>query len=232
MLIIFAGEDSATSRRDFTSYIHEYKEKNYAIGHITRDEVESIAIEHTGVVNLFGQEQIYTIENASKKYKGRTKTAYKTALQKIAKAQHKVLVDWEDGKSAYELSTLKRIATDFRESKAQYSIFEVLDACYPGNIKQFLSSYHTVLKSQNASFVFAMLCKHIRKIIQAQSNIYEKGSKSWQRMKIDQQARLWNQKKLKKFYDGLARIDISSKSQASPYNLSESLEVLVCYYLR
>jgi len=231
MLTIFAGEDSAASRRDFTSFIDTYKDKNYDICGITQDDVESIAIESSGVVNLFGQEQIYTIENASKKYKGREKTAYKTAIQTIAKDKNKMLIDWEDGKSAYDLSTLKRIATDFRESRGERSIFEVLDDCYPGNLKGFLNAYYVVLKSQDASFIFAMLCRHIRKLIQAQSDVYEKGSQPWQRIKIDQQARLWDQVKLKKFYDGLARIDISSKSQASPYDLSQSLEVLVCYYL-
>jgi DNA polymerase III delta subunit len=232
MLTIFAGEDSAASRRSFTSFIDSYKDKNYDIRSVSISEIESIALDDVGVTNLFGQEQIYTVENASKKYKGRVKTPYKTAVLTIAKDKNKMLIDWEDGKSAYDLSTFKRIATDFRESKAERSIFEVLDDCYPGNLRQFLASYHTVLKSSDASFIFAMLCRHIRKLIQAQSSVYEKGSQSWQRIKIDQQARLWDQKKLKTFYDGLARIDISSKSQSSPYDLSESLEVLVCYYLR
>ncbi|MDA1317070.1 MAG: hypothetical protein O3B87_03525 [bacterium] len=232
MLTIFAGEDSATSRRAFTSILQSYKEKNFDIRSVALNEIESIVLDDAGVTTLFGQEQIYTVENASKKYKGREKTSYKTAIQEIAKDKHKMLIDWEDGKSAYDLTTLKRIATDFRESKAQRSIFEVLDYCYPGNVIQFLSSYYIVLKSHDASFIFIMLCKHIRSLIQAQSNVYEKGSQSWQRLKIDQQAKLWDQTKLKKFYDGLARIDISSKSQASPYDLSQSIEVLVCYYLR
>lgn len=232
MLTVIGGEDSVASRHKLQELKEKYKTQGYSIDDVPAGDVPDLLKNAEGVTNLFGQESIYIVEKLSSKYKGRTKTPYKEAVQEIAKSSTIHLIDWESGKSAYELSSLKRIATAFYEAKPSQSIFELLDNCYPGNLKTFLRSIDEVNQSQDIGFIYALLCKHVRKLILAQADALDSKTAPWQRGKLKSQAARWEEKNLLKFYEGLARIDISMKTSSTSYDLRDSLELLVCYYLK
>lgn len=232
MLTVIGGEDSVASRQKLQELKSKYKAQGYSIDGVAPGDVPELLKNAEGVTNLFGQESIYIVEKLSSKYKGREKTPFKEAVQSIAKSTTIHLIDWESGKSAYELSALKRIATTFYEAKPSKSIFELLDSCYPGNLKQFLNAVEVVNQTQDIGFIYALLCKHVRKLILAQNNALDSKTPPWQRGKLKSQAALWKEENLLKFYEGLARIDISMKTSSTSYDLRASLELLVCYYLK
>ncbi len=232
MLTIIAGEDTIRSRQKLQELKEQYRKKGYSTDQVNVSDIPELLKTADGVTNLFGQESIYITENASSKYKGRAKTPYKEAIQEIAKSTSIHLIDWEDGKSAYDLSAMKKIATSFYEAKPEKSIFELLDACYPGNLNDFLRYLTIVNSSQDIGFIYALLCRHVRKLYLASEGVVDSKSSSWQRGKLSFQAKKWDSTKLMKFYEGLARIDTSMKTSTTPYDLRKSLELLVCYYLK
>lgn len=232
MLTIIAGEDTILSRQKLQLLKEQYKQKGYSIEQINSTDVPELLKNADGVTNLFGQESIYISENISSKYKGRAKTPYKEAVQYIAKSTSIHLIDWEDGKSAYDLATIKKITTTFYEAKPPKNIFDLLDAFYPGNLNDFLKALSVVNAAQDIGFIYTLLYRHVRKLYLASEGIVDSKTPPWQRGKRSLQAKKWDTKKLQKCYEGLARIDISMKTGTTPFDLRKSIELLVCYYLK
>ena len=232
MLTIVCGEDIASARNNLISLKEEYKKKGYVIQHIALNDLPEIYKSSQGVIDLFGQESVYFVDEISAKYKGRGKNEFKDTILEISKNPTLHVVSWEEGKSAYDLTTIKKITTQFIERKPSKTIFQLLDSCYPGNLKDFLFTFETVTTSQDSMFVYTLLWRHIRKLILAQQDIFDKSVLPWQKGNIRNQAHLWEQKKLLAFYEGLIRIDQGMKTSTSSFDLNESIEILACYYLR
>ncbi|HRN70769.1 MAG TPA: hypothetical protein PLS49_06335 [Candidatus Woesebacteria bacterium] len=232
MLTIICGEDIPAARNNLVSLKDQYKNKGYAIAYVALNELPQVYKSSQGVVDLFGQQSVYFIDDISSKYKGRGKNEFKDTIVEISKNPNIHVVSWEEGKSAYDLSTIKKIASTFLEHKPAKTVFQLLDACYPGNLKEFLSSLELVTTSQDSMFVYTLLWRHMRKLILAQENIYDKTVLPWQKANISRQAQMWDKKKLLGFYEGLIRIDHGMKTSTSTFDLKESIEILACYYLR
>ena len=232
MLTVIAGEDIVASRKKLLEIKTDYVSKNYnPVSLALSDILENIRTDEQEV-NLFGDSSVYFIENLSKKYNGRQKNVFKDSIVEFSKNKNIALIDWEAGKSAYDISGLKRIATTFIEYKPSKSIFEVLDSCYPKNLKIFIKSYRELTLTQDEMFIFTMLVKHIRNLILAKVAALPPTIKPWQRSKLTQQSALWTEENLVSFYDGLAKIDIALKTGTSSYTIGQSLELLLCYYVR
>jgi len=232
MLTVIAGEDIVASRKKLLEIKKDYVSKNYnPVSLALSDILENIRTDEQEV-NLFGDSSVYFIENLSKKYNGRQKNVFKDSIVEFSKNKNIALIDWEAGKSAYDISGLKRIATTFIEYKPSKSIFEVLDSCYPKNLKIFIKSYRELTLTQDEMFIFTMLVKHIRNLILAKVAALPPTIKPWQRSKLTQQSALWTEENLVSFYDGLAKIDIALKTGTSSYTIGQSLELLLCYYVR
>ncbi len=232
MLTIVCGEDIASARNSLLSLKEQYKKKGYAIQHVALQDLPSVYKSSQGVVDLFGQESVYFVDEISSKYKGRGKNEFKDTIIEISKNPTLHMISWEEGKSAYDLATIKKIASHFVELKPSKTVFQLLDSCYPGNVKEFISNLRTVTTSQDSMFIYTLLWRHIRKLILANERIFDKTVQPWQRANISQQANMWDQKKLVGFYEGLIKIDQGMKTSTSTFDLNDSLEILACYYLR
>ncbi|KKQ36932.1 MAG: hypothetical protein US54_C0049G0005 [Candidatus Roizmanbacteria bacterium GW2011_GWA2_37_7] len=232
MLTVIAGEDSVASRSKLQDLKKIYRNDGYLVEQTTVDTLPEVLKNSSGVRDLFGKQSIYFVDGISTKYKGRINTSFKNIVQQLAEEKNIHIVDWENGKSAYELSSLKRIATVFDEYKPGKNIFQLLEACYPKNLKIFLDTLDVVAVTQEITFIYTLLWKHVRKLIQAQHNTLDSSVPSWQKQKLVFQSQKWDQPTLMKFYERLARIDVSFKTNSTTYDLKESIELLVCYYLK
>lgn len=230
MLTVICGEDTTASR----NYIHDLKKhyttKRFETKHIVSNEIVEIHKNSEGVMGLFGQSMVYFIDNLSTAIGRKKKGEFADALYAIVASNDIQLIDWENGKSAYNLTSLKKMATHFKEFKPQKSIFQLLDACYPGNLRPFLQSIQVVTDTQESSFIYAMLCKHIRTLILAKENALGNMS-PWQKKNVTTQAQHWNREKLIGFYEGLAKIDMNLKTSNSPFEVKKAIEILACLYL-
>jgi DNA polymerase III delta subunit len=231
MLTVICGEDSVASRTYLQHLKQNYTQKGYNVTSITTSELEDVYKNSSGVMGLFGQQNVYVIEKLSAALSRKKKSADQEMIKSLIENKEILLIDWEDRKSAYELTSLKKIATDFKEFKPEKTIFQLLDSFLPKNMKSFLHAVEIVNKTQEDSFIFAMLSKHVRQLILAKENALDSKMSPWQKMNITKQANVWDTQKLIGFYDGLSRVDIAMKTSNTPFSLKKSLDILACYYL-
>lgn len=232
MLSIVCGEDIQNARHKFHEILEKNKDAGYKIQHVKHNEIEELFKDAPGVIDLFGQQMVYETEFVSKKYKGRTKTTFKEAVQNIATDKSINLISWEGGFSAYDLQTIKKIATVFIEAKPSKSIFELLDNVYPRNLNSFLDILNIVSETSEDVFVYTMLRTHVRKLHLSAEGVIDTKSPPWQRGKIKFQSQKWDKEKLRTFYEKLLNIDISVRTGETTYGYLDSVKLLVCYYLK
>lgn len=228
MLTIVCGEDNVASRNYFLSLLNSYKEKAYKIQNVSVSDLSKIrfsASEQT----LFGEEQIFIVENLNKSLSRKKDLSVFKILEDIAKSKQIVLIDWEDEVSQRNLKIGKiGLVKEFKPDK---NIFKLLDTCYPQNLQAFHLLLSSITDSQNEMFVFIMLQRHIRNLLLAKMRSPLSQLQAWQKMKLSSQARRWKEENIISFYDRLLKIDISTKTGKNPYTIKTSLEILSCYYL-
>ena len=226
MLTIICGEDTIASRQHFQKIKDEYKTRGYEICLIQKADPETLRIQTSEMDSLFSLKRAFFSEHLVKYLKRSKSKEVLAQIQEIMKSD----IEWYDWEQYQAREIANPKGATIKEFKPASSIFQLLDECYPGNLKQFINNMNYVLETQEDGFIYAMLCKHIRGLIQVKSG----GGASispWQRGKLMTQARLWPEEKLIAFYEGLGRIDVSVKTSASPYGIKKSLDILASYLL-
>lgn len=233
MIYIFCGEDSIKARAAYTKQIEKYKRDSAEIVTLSGKSIVEVERGIANNLNLFASQTILCTENLEKagfrkSTKAKTDEIFE-AIVSLAKSKHVVVLDFEDGKQARQLK-LKDIATVF-ESKPTTSIFKLLEICYPGNKDSFIQSLRTVCETQDEQFVFIMLTRHIRLLVLLATGGSSAKLPPWQKYKLIDQAKRWQEKNLLAFYSGLIKIEIMIKTSSNPYGVAKSLEILACHYL-
>lgn len=240
MLTIICGEDIIKSREYFTSLKNLYLHKNYQIQEIHPSQIQEIYLWIGESQSLFFDKRVFFTEQLESKIirtrgKKNTKTnkqstkTFEEIVTNLAHNRNIEVIDWEEQKQEREIK-LKNIAT-VKEFKLSTSIFKLQEACFPGNLKNFLKILSDVTSVQDEQFVFIMLARFTRSLILAQDNLFAKTVQSWQQYKLKKIAFMWSKPKLLGWYDGLFRIDLTMKTASNPYGLINSLEILACHYL-
>ena len=227
MLTIICGEDIVTSRAFLSSLKKDYLKDGVDVQAIRFDDIVEINRWLGDSLTLFSQKKVFFTEFLNKKIKRDSKKIL-TELTIISKLKDVELVDWEDvGSRQLKLSKIAKV----KEFKPAKTIFKLLDCISPGNKNTFLNSLEQLSSSLDESFIFIMMARHVRNLILASQDILPPRMQSWQFGKLKYQARFWSSEKLVKFYEGLMRIDIASKTGKSPYSIKESIDILACYFL-
>ncbi len=230
MLTIICGEDSISSRNYFTDQQKILSEKEFSIVNIDYHQV--LELDETGASesSLFTTKRAYFTNSLNKKVFKKMSERNEKKIKAIITSKEIQVFDWEEETSARDLKSIKGVIV--REFKPSQNIFKLLDACYPGNLKIFITTLNTISESTEDIFVFIMLARHMRNILI--TKLGEKLPKlmSWQIAKLSNQAKYWKLENLINFYQGLHRIDVNSKTSRTPFSVKKSLEILVCYYLK
>lgn len=227
MFQIICGEDIVASRSYYNSLREDYLKQGYQIQIIDYEQVLTLATQTAWSMSLFNEKQIYVTENLNKKY--RTSKEILAIFEKIHSLEHVVLIDWEDGKSAWELK-LKKIGK-VKEFKPNETIFRLLDSCYPGNKQSFLSNLDHFANNNNEQFIFIMLVRAIRQLVITLNDPSSLKAPPWQKYKIISHAKKWKPDNLLKFYASLQRIDTLTKTNTYPQTIKQSLDILACFFL-
>lgn len=227
MFTLVCGEDSVASWSALIEKKKKLTEKHIEVSEVAPRELED-AIRDGGAVSLFSQ-QIAYVTTGLVSYLKRKKVKPAEYFSQLYKNQEIIVLDWENGKSLYEMGLRKEVYIE--EYKPSADIFTLLDLCIPGKRKEFLQYLNKVLSLQEEVFVYTMLHRHVRSLLVAATNPTKVAGAPFMVSRIKNQARKWETEKLIKLYEGLTRIDISRKTNASPYTVGQSLEILACYYL-
>lgn len=229
MLTVICGEDNVKSRSYLNQLLTDHQKKNFEVQRIVGDQLHEILPTSSQAVSLFGQKKIFVIENLSKLLSRKKSGKIADIIEKIQNYPQVELIDWEDSVSKREIKI--KNATSIKEFRPEQNIFQLLEACYPTNLRKFQSLLNTIGASQSETFVFIMLVRHIRSLLLVKLGASPSHLYDWQKRKLLTQANQWNVEKLTSFYDKLLAIELAIKSGRSVYSISKSLEVLSCYYL-
>src|SRR3972149_4710810 len=198
MLTIICGEDSISSRNYFTDQQRLLKEKDFEIVNVDYHQV--LELDETGASesSLFATKRAYFTNSLNKKVFKKMSERNEKKIKAIITSKEIQVFNWEEETSARDLKSIKGVIV--KEFKPSQNIFKLLDSCYPGNLKTFISTLNTLSESTEDIFIFIMLARHMRNILSVK--IGEKIPKlaSWQLGKLSNQAKYWDEKNLINFY--------------------------------
>jgi DNA polymerase III delta subunit len=230
MLTIICGEDSIASRNYFVDQEKLFREKNFEIVSLDDKQVLELDDDQASSSSLFDQKRIYFTSGLNKKVLKKLNQKTEKIFKKIVASKVIQLFNWEEDTTSRELKSIKGVI--IKEFKPNQTIFKLLDSCYPGNLKNFMSSLKILSESTEDIFIFIMLARHIRNILITKLGERLPKLMSWQIYKLSNQAKFWQLENLINFYQGLHRIDVNAKTGGTPYSVKESLEILACFYLK
>jgi len=228
MLTILCGEDNLSSRKYLLELKEDFRKKNFEIIEIHFSRLEELAGWRNFSVSLFTPNQVYFTESLNKKV-SKTNIKFGKIFDLIVKSKEIILYDWENQLTQRELKITKGAV--IKEFKPQETIFKLLDFCYPGNLKSFVSTLHNLPEKTADYLIFSMLAKHIRNLIIVKNGQQPSGLQSWQTGKLKFQAKFWKTDSLIAFYQALFRIDLTSKTSKNPFQILNSLDLMACYFL-
>lgn len=230
MLTIICGEDSISSRNYFTDQQKLLKEKDFEIVNVDYHQV--LELDETGASesSLFALKRAYFTQSLNKKVFKKMSDKNEKKIKAIVESKAIQVYDWEEETSARDLKSIKGII--IKEFKLSQTIFKLLDSCYPGNLKNFLTTLQILSESTEDIFIFIMLARHMRNILSVKMGEKIPKLATWQLGKLSIQAKYWDEKNLINFYQGLHRIDVNSKTNGTPFSVKKSLDILACYYLK
>lgn len=232
MIHLFCGEDSIRSRKAYTDHIEKCITEGFEAHHLRASEITDI-LRKSGEQSLFSQQILYVTEGLEKvpfRKSAKTKkdSFYDTVLQ-LAQSKEILLASWEEDRQA-RLCKLKD-STIIHESRLSDSIFTFFESIKPKNKVIFITKLRSLLETQEEMFVFIMLQRHIRALVQIMQSDAHSALPPWQKAKLMTQAQAWDSRSLLDFYAGLIKIEIGTKTSANPYGIQKSLEILACHYL-
>lgn len=228
MLTIICGEDTVTSRKYFSDLKHSFAKKGNEVKHISSSELPDIPKWLAESSSLFGERLIFFAENTNKLLSRKKGDRLMETLKTIADLKNAELFIWEEaGGREIRLKGIGQI----KEFKPNQTIFKLLDMCVPSNKLPFLKALETLRQSTDEYFIFVMLHRHIRNVLVTKLGNPPASLQPWQMQKFASQANLWQLETLLTFYEGLIRIDISTKTGTNPHGIKKSIEILACYFL-
>lgn len=230
MLTVICGEDSISSRNYFTDQQKILKDKDFEIVNVDYHQVLDLDETGSSESSLFASKRAYFTQSLNKKVFKKMSERNEKKIKAIVESKAIQVFDWEEETSSRDLKSIKGII--IKEFKPDKNIFKLLDSCYPGNLKTFLSTLQTLSEPTEDIFIFIMLARHMRNILSVKMGEKIPKLASWQLGKLTNQAKYWNEKNLINFYQGLHRIDVNSKTNGTPFTVKKSLDILACYYLK
>lgn len=234
MILIIHGDDIASSRKYFFDEKQKYQDAILLEGEtVTITDLTQI-FEGGG---LFGETKNVFIEQLiTKKSRGARATSKKTTeigqlaayLEQHA-AENNILL-WE-GKDL-ERSALSHFKTaTVRPFKLPQTLFLFLDSIKPGNGETLIKLFQQTIKTTEVEMVFFMLVRQIRLLLALSENsqdaIDEVKRLTWQRKKLEQQAKLFGKERLQELYKKLFTIEVGQKTGA----LTGSLITTIDFFL-
>lgn len=225
-MIIIHGEDSNKSYQRLISLTEELQNKQFEV--ITHDiqELEiTLLRQELGSSGLFGSSKCFVFKNILSSNKSKNKDKI---IETINLATSHEIIIWEN--KAVSVSALKSFPQAKVESFAiSPVIFKFLDSLRPGNTKNILLSWKKMQEEGiEPEFVFAMLVRQIKLLLQAKSGPGSLKLAPYPARLITTQSAYFTEKHLLDLYKRLYDIDEKIKTGTG----SAPLDQLIGHFLQ
>jgi len=224
MIHIFHGEKLVESLRE----IDLLKEK-LKVGEIIDLDGKKLTptelIQATESDSLFQKNRLVIVRNYLAKFKRGDTKELKTQIDRIPPGTEIVFIEVvEIGKTILNLFPKN---TDIAIFTPDRLIFKLVDSLGVKPTKEVYCLFTECLRLDAAEFIFTMLVRQFRLLLQVKDGETPKGLLSWQVGKLKSQANNFSQGELLKLYRKLLDIDFSIKSGTTAFPLEKSLQQLV-----
>lgn len=145
-----------------------------------------------------------------------------TILTRSGEATEIIL--WEDKEVGVTVTKNLGSHAKIQAYKFPVIIFQFLDSLKPGNAKQLLEIYATLIIEEAPELVFSMLVKRIRQLIQLADGVTPTGVAGWQASRLTTQAKSFTMEKLISMYKTLYEIELSIKTGTTPFGTTSHIE--------
>jgi|WetSurMetagenome_2_1015567.scaffolds.fasta_scaffold266594_2 DNA polymerase III delta subunit len=225
-MIILHGEDSTKSYNRLIALIEEQKVRQVEV--VIQDAAEldlTYLRQEISSSGLFGTGKCFVIKNLLCGNKSKNK---EKLLEVIDQNQDHEVIFWES--KALSATILKPFAKARVESfPISPVIFKFLDALRPGNTRLIMLSWKKLLEEgTEPEFVFAMLTRQIRLLIQAKSGPGNLKMAPYPARLITAQAGYFSFDHLLDLYQRLYRIDVQVKTGTS----ATTIDYLLGHFLQ
>lgn len=219
------GDDSVNARRKFIELKEEYKNNKFEIYDLTISSLAELPKWLYQSQGLFETQKVFFGENLT------SKKELREELKKYGEAIHDIIL-FEDKLEERSAKTYFPKAQLFTY-KFPTTIFKLLDALYPSNIKTVITYINQLRDTVDENILFFMISKRIRELLLVKQNL-SLSSKvaSWQVQQLKTQAKHWDLKNLTRCYESLFKIDVQNKTSSTHYSISQALDILFCYFVR
>lgn len=173
--------------------------------------------------SLFGGTTLVIIENLFGRLGRKIKLIEELAGKINAEAGNADIILWEDKEVG--TTVIKGLGkAQIRPFKTPVLIFQFLDGIKPGNVKFLLELLPKVLVHEPAELLFAMIVRRVRQLIMLRDNVIPEGLQGWQASRLTTQAKSFTMDKLISMQKQLLEIEYSTKTGATPFNLTQHIE--------
>ncbi len=226
MITIIHGTDIVASRKFFL----DEKEKHETAGILDGEKVtltDLAQIFEGG--GLFEESKTVFIEHFFARKK--RKDEFAALSEYIQKQSSHMIYLWEGKELEKSAFTSFKTATP-RVFKLPQTLFAFLDSVKPGNGKLLISLFHQTLETTDPEMIFFMLVRQIRLLLAllkpTEDAIDElKRIAPWQKTKLQQQASVFGENRLKNIYQQLFLIETGQKTGTLSNSILTSIDFLL-----
>lgn len=225
MLQLIHGDNQVSSRIKLTELVGEIKRQNKEILELNADKLDRAQLESALLSeSLFGQEKVILLEGLYSLPKSKKKDEF---INLISSASIDIIL-WE--KKLLTKTDLKKLPSDLEsyEFKITPKLWTFLDKLSPNpkTKNALLKLFHESIAMDGAEFIFLMVSRQIRLLIQVKEGETSKLA-PFMLGKLKKQAGEFSLEKLLAIHQQLYQIDKKLKQSANLLSLEAELDLLL-----
>lgn len=222
-LILLHGDHEVRSRDRLFKFIQVAKKRGWEV--IKTSETDSDVAEILASNSLFGSDMLVVSEDI------------KEFTDKITKWIEKKRDKIDTNLVIYHKGTLGKRAIKklpkpdkVEEFELPKEIWSFVDSLFPGNARNSLKLFESVIQNEPPEFIFAVVAKQFRDMFWAKKDPSGIPYPGWRKGKIRSQANKYSEQQLLKLFLDLAEIDIKTKT--SKAEIKDELEFFIATELK
>lgn len=222
-MIVIHGDNTALSRKKLQELISVATQSGNEIVRLEAKKLTSAQLEEALVeTSLFGDEKTIIVEEL---HSLPTSNRKKELINQVSQYQDKSIILYET--KLLTANMLKKLGTNNDFSfKISNSLWKLLDHLTSKNKKELLLLLREAIKQNDEYFVYTMIIRQVRQLIQAKTGGTLKGA-PFMISKLKGQANSLSLDKLLETHQKLHRIDIKQKNSQLHLGLSQELDLLL-----
>ncbi len=225
MLKVIHGENQVASRKKLVELIEQAKKQNKEIVNLSAEKLDRAKLESALLSeNLFGNEKLLIIEGIYSLPKSKKKDEF---IELISSASIETIL-WD--KKSLTKTDFKKLPTNLEnfEFKITPKMWSFLDTLSPNPKAKtsMMKLFKESVEGDGAEFVFLMIARQIRILIQVKENNPPKMA-PFMLSKLNRQAKEFSLQKLLDLHQQLYLIDQKQKQSTGLLSLESELDLLL-----